>query len=382
MKKILMIADLETWILGEIARKLQVILSKKMQIKILYSHETDFFKHFLHNCSESDVIHFLSPWDFFKLAKFVDKPCVFMLWHMVDWTFFKKYVYRIDTLCVGSQQWLEIVKDYTLPNIPLKRVHFGLDINQFQKHSQAKVDFISSHNLPENTLIFGFAGSAWSNEGNRKGLDRFFNCFLDLKDKLDHPFIIRIIGRYWTPEIIPTELQDFTKIELDLDHSQLPNFYSSLDYYLCTSRYEGVPYPILEAMSCETVIISTPVGVVPEIIENHQNGFILTENNLVSDFIMVVQKTASDLSFRQKCGVLARQTILDQFNWITSVNSLEYEEVYDLAINFFENRSYLKKIIINLRTKYYKYLELLKSKIKFRSNIKAFYYKIYRRKDY
>ena len=377
MKKILIIADLETWILGEIARQLQLILSKQMQVNILYSHNTNFIKHFMIISHNSDVIHFLSPWDFFEFAKLIDKPCVVMLWHMVDWTIFKQFTHRIDTLCVGSQQWLEIAKDYLPSSTSLKRVHYGLDISKFQKQSKAKENFLSCHNLSPNTLVFGFAGSAWSNESNRKGLDRFFNCFLHIKEKFKYPFVIRIIGRHWTSDIIPCELKSVTQFELDLPTSQLPNFYSSLDYYLCTSRYEGVPYPDLEAMSCETVVISTPVGVVPEIIQNNQNGFILSEKTIIDDFIAFIQTTAEDYTLREKCGVLARQTIINHFNWKTSVNYQEYEEIYNLAINFFNNRSNSDIAMIKLKSLYYNYIYRFISKIKLRSRIKALYHTIF-----
>jgi glycosyltransferase involved in cell wall biosynthesis len=49
---------------------------------------------------------------------------------------------------------------------------------------------------------------------------------------------------------------------------------------VCTSRQEGVPYPVLEAMSCECVVLSTEVGIVPEIFDDGVNGFLLRESHL------------------------------------------------------------------------------------------------------
>lgn len=44
--------------------------------------------------------------------------------------------------------------------------------------------------------------------------------------------------------------------------------------YLCTSYQEGGPLPIMDAMRRGAVVVSTPVGQVPEIIEHGINGFI------------------------------------------------------------------------------------------------------------
>jgi glycosyl transferase family 1 len=45
----------------------------------------------------------------------------------------------------------------------------------------------------------------------------------------------------------------------------MPAWYRSLDVYVCASRLEGTPMPVLEAMAVGNIVISTPVGIVPEI---------------------------------------------------------------------------------------------------------------------
>jgi len=42
---------------------------------------------------------------------------------------------------------------------------------------------------------------------------------------------------------------------------------------------EAFPVVILEALSCETPVIATPVGGVPEIIRNGENGILVPVNN-------------------------------------------------------------------------------------------------------
>jgi hypothetical protein len=55
--------------------------------------------------------------------------------------------------------------------------------------------------------------------------------------------------------------------------SDLAALYSALDVYLLTSRVEGGPCTVFEAMACQTVVVSTRVGAVPELIADGVNGY-------------------------------------------------------------------------------------------------------------
>lgn len=49
-------------------------------------------------------------------------------------------------------------------------------------------------------------------------------------------------------------------------------FYRELDVYVCASRSEGTPNPCLEAAACGVPVITTPVGNMPELIVDGDNG--------------------------------------------------------------------------------------------------------------
>jgi len=55
--------------------------------------------------------------------------------------------------------------------------------------------------------------------------------------------------------------------------------FQDIDIFVLTSRYEGIPYVILEAMEHECIIISTEVGGVNEIIIDSYNGFLVPKEN-------------------------------------------------------------------------------------------------------
>lgn len=60
--------------------------------------------------------------------------------------------------------------------------------------------------------------------------------------------------------------------------SEMPAYYHEIDVLLCASATEGTPNPVLEAMACGVPVISTDVGVVPEVFGQKQREFIVSRD--------------------------------------------------------------------------------------------------------
>lgn len=65
------------------------------------------------------------------------------------------------------------------------------------------------------------------------------------------------------------------------------NFFALADLYLVTSRIEGSPQTIAEAMAMGKTVLATPVGGVPELIKDGRNGYLIPANepNEVAELI-------------------------------------------------------------------------------------------------
>jgi len=60
-----------------------------------------------------------------------------------------------------------------------------------------------------------------------------------------------------------------------IEKEKMPVWYNGLDVFLCASRSEGTPYPVLEAMACGVPVISTNVGIVPDAFGPKGSEFII-----------------------------------------------------------------------------------------------------------
>lgn len=63
-----------------------------------------------------------------------------------------------------------------------------------------------------------------------------------------------------------------------ISHDELPSYLNMLKLLVVPSYTEGLPNIVIEAMSCGTPVLATPVGGVPDLIEDGITGFILEDN--------------------------------------------------------------------------------------------------------
>ncbi len=63
-------------------------------------------------------------------------------------------------------------------------------------------------------------------------------------------------------------------------HREMPDLYNAADALLLTSEREGTPMVILEALASGTPVVATPVGGVPDLIRNGENGFLADDESV------------------------------------------------------------------------------------------------------
>ncbi|MEO6053819.1 MAG: glycosyltransferase [Chthoniobacterales bacterium] len=104
--------------------------------------------------------------------------------------------------------------------------------------------------------------------------------------------------------------------------SDMPALYSALDVLLLTSRYEGMPMTILEAMASGIPAVGSNLDGVKEIITDGRNGF-LAESGNTTEFAEKLTVLTANPDIRRAMGAAARSHILSHYNISGMVSSLE-----------------------------------------------------------
>ena len=112
----------------------------------------------------------------------------------------------------------------------------------------------------------------------KKGFEDLITIFKDyVKNK---NFVLEIIGNgilfdKISAKIKESEMEDKIKCLGAMDKGLLKNHYTNSDIFVLTSKKEGCPNVLLEAMSFGLAPICFSVGAVPEIIENGLSGIVI-----------------------------------------------------------------------------------------------------------
>lgn len=170
---------------------------------------------------------------------------------------------RIASAYTVSSQLLEKIYN-NIPYYPLPAATTpdGVDINHFQPRNIERFQ-----NLARRPLVVGWVGnSKWNEESgvDRKGL---YSVLMPALHRLQSE------GRNVTWQFADRAVKQ-------VSHNMMPNYYAGIDVLVCASEIEGTPNPVLEAMACGVPVVSTLVGIVPEVFGPKQKQFILPERSV------------------------------------------------------------------------------------------------------
>lgn len=231
---------------------------------------------------------------FIYIAKFFHKKVV---WHMHAGRFavfyqqhryaVRKVVNKNDVIIALSEYW----KEYFKNEFPTKRVEIIKNVISAPRVHKQQTGYF--------TLLFlGLLGK-------NKGIYDLLECIRDHKvefqgklklyiggnGEIEH--VKQLIKEYGIADIVIFEgwVSGDKKIEL-LNKS---------DAYILPSYKEGLPISILEAMSYGMPIISTPVGGIPEIVSNGENGYLVEPGNK-EDIYKAIISLLNDSDLRNRMG--------------------------------------------------------------------------------
>jgi starch synthase len=104
-----------------------------------------------------------------------------------------------------------------------------------------------------------------------------------------------------------------------LPHDELVALLSAAEVFACPSIYEPLGIVNLEAMACETAVVATKVGGIPEVVDDGKTGILVNPNAnsevFESEFANALNRVLSDESLAKKLGVEGRRRAIAEFGW-------------------------------------------------------------------
>jgi len=186
----------------------------------------------------------------------------------------KTHLAKFDALNASSLLLLNILRR-DFPNKPTYLCHCGVDVHLFRPlYRRRRCD----------PFTVGWAGNS-SNAAKR--------C--ERLKQLPYPIKIADFRKQLGGKHYP--------------HSEMPQFYNSLDVLVLVSDVEGCPMPTVEAAACARCVVSTPVGSIREWLPEHWQ----VKNTV--DMTARLRELEKSHDLRQQVGRQLRELVVEKFSW-------------------------------------------------------------------
>jgi len=107
----------------------------------------------------------------------------------------------------------------------------------------------------------------------------------------------------------------------EIERSTVPALLGLAELFLLPSHIEGMPISIIEALRSGVPVVSTPVGAIPEMIEDHVSGILVTPGQPVR-IAQAVLELRRDDSLRARVGAAGRGVFLEKFEYSKGIDEI------------------------------------------------------------
>jgi len=296
-----------------------VVLAKRNP-KIVHIHTPDYWPFW-----ESSIYIFFSKMSHRKIVLHIHATSFDKFYkngNSLGKYFIRKTLNIADKIIVLSSRsksfFAELVPEYKLAVIP-NTVKGTILYNGLQRHVKSDVVKV---------LFIG------GTEAKRKGIYDILKAIPIVAEKYGSNILFIFVGKCNVEELKTIckekNISNYVEILGYLETKEKIKVFSLSDIYILPSYSEELPIAILEAMAAGLPIISTPVGSIPEVIEEGVNGYLIKPG----DYYGLTEKIlllAKDRQLRQIMGRNNAEKIRAEYD--DKIVMRKLEKVYNVFLN-------------------------------------------------
>jgi len=247
-------------------------------------------------------------------------PIITWIHHVTQWLpYHERAVQESSALIACTPGWKSAIEEFSAHRLPVEVIPHGVDSTLFNPEARCRLV------LPPHAFLIGFFATKGSDlDGNRKGIPVLIEVLKAAMPQIPNAHVV-FAGPGWESVVADLGALGLSASCLGyVRRSDMPGLFASLDAYLMTSRVEGGPVTVLEAMACGTPVVATRVGLVPDVVSDGVDGFTAPVGD-VAGLTAALVRLASDRDLAVRMGVAARRTAQSQ-SWESNLQPLR--EVY------------------------------------------------------
>lgn len=281
---------------------------------------------------EIDIIHAHLPWAGF-LSRIIFKslkiPVLYTehnkqeRYHKVTY-YINRWTFNSQSIGIAvSADVCESIHKNISPDIPVKTILNGVNTDYFMRDREAGFKIAEQAGIPESAIVVGTVAVFRF----QKRLKEWLQVFA--KAAQGNPNLYGVIVGDGP---LKNEIEDerrrlglVSRVIMPGLQTNTREWFSSMDIFMMTSVFEGLPIALLEAMSMQCAILTTDAGGIKEVIRENEDGLIVG----VKDWQNLSGKLSTlvnDKSAIEDLGNKARKRVIGEFSMKRMVRELE--EIY------------------------------------------------------
>jgi alpha-maltose-1-phosphate synthase len=289
-----------------------------------YTHLAGCFGKYLHNVPLVLTTHSLEPhrpWKIEQLGTAYD---------VTTWIERTAYQNADGVIAVSESMKRDVHDLYGVPLDRIRVVHNGIDLQQFRPTPNPAV--LAEHQIGADVPYVLFVGRMT----RQKGIIHLVNAIRHFHASAE---VVLCAGAPDTPDIA-REMTDAVErarsrsshkivwIREMLPKETLIALYTHAAIFVCPSVYEPFGIINLEAMACETPVVASAVGGIPEVVDHGETGLLVVPEVISAteveprhpeqfsrDLASAVNVLLSDPELRGRMARKARARVEQQFGW-------------------------------------------------------------------
>lgn len=190
----------------------------------------------------------------------------------------KKWIQQMNPTIITPSYWLEQRVRIAYPALKnIKTIHNGIDTTIF--YPKNKIESKKALNFPlDKKLILFVAEFATNNPF--KGGDILRKIIQENTNK--NLVFITVGGKN------ESSFENHLTFPFISNREELSNLYNACDVLLYPTQADNLPLVVLESMACGTPVIASKLGGIPEIITDHEDGFLINDYQTEKEFIEIL----------------------------------------------------------------------------------------------
>lgn len=203
----------------------------------------------------------------------------------------------------------DIIAHYSIDPDRVAVIHNGIDLAGYRKAEDASA--LRAYGIKQPYVLFVGRIS------RQKGIMHLLEAAESLPAGVT---VVLCAGSPDTPEVEAetaakvSQLPNVVWIDKMLPKNQVIQLYSHASVFACPSVYEPFGIINLEAMACETAVVATEVGGIPEVVEHGRTGLLVEPGNS-GQLLEAIVTLLDSPETAKKMGLAGRARVEQYFSW-------------------------------------------------------------------